>query len=191
MPHQFISGDRDDMAAADETKPVENACDPQRHRGLAGAGIAGERHMQRRRSIVKFMRLRIRSINSSDAISRMRVLTGFSPISSRLSWVRISSMPTASSSSRRLIRSVIDEAPKSICEPPFEKKTPSPPLWRRSSTPAGVDEGAPPAGRRNERTSRNDRLPGDRPHRTSWCSGCCARSSRAVRGGSRVRPLAG
>ena len=36
-------------------------------------------------SEVRFMRLRMRSISSSEAISRMRVLTGFSPISSRSS----------------------------------------------------------------------------------------------------------
>src|ERR1700733_7580651 len=67
-------------------------------------------------SEVSPIRLRMRSISSSEAISRMRVLTGFSPISSRSSCVRISSMPTDSSSSRRLTLPVIAATFRSICE---------------------------------------------------------------------------
>ena len=36
-------------------------------------------------SVVRFICLRMRSISSSDAISRIRVLTGFNPINSRSS----------------------------------------------------------------------------------------------------------
>ena len=80
------------------------------------------------------MRLRIRSIRSSDAISRIRVFTGFKPISSRSSCARISSMPTASSSSRRLTASIIGVVSTSICKPQcaarlISEKTP-PPLPR-------------------------------------------------------------
>src|SRR5882757_8002941 len=82
-------------------------------------------------SVVRSMRLRIRSISNSDAISRIRVLTGFSPISSRSRCVRISSMPTASSSSRRFTLSVIGTASKSICETSTAKRAFGKKLRRR------------------------------------------------------------
>ncbi len=76
----------------------------QRHRSLAGAGIAGERHVQRRRRPdARSMRLRMRSISSSEAISLIRVLTGFSPINSRSSSDPAPRRCRTSSNSRRKI----------------------------------------------------------------------------------------
>src|SRR6266404_2148204 len=91
----------------------------------------------------KFMRLRIRSISNSDAISRMRVLTGRSPTSSRSSCVRVSTMPTASSSSRRLTLPVTGGASKSICKSSTgfvraSGKAPPPLSQRRSSASGGA-----------------------------------------------------
>ena len=69
---------------------------PQRHGGLAGAGIAGEGHVQGRR-LGREPELACAPARSAaaTAISRMRVFTGLSPISSRSSCSSTSSMPTA------------------------------------------------------------------------------------------------
>ena len=48
LTDKVVPSDTDDVAAADEAKPVEDTRDPERHRGLAGTWISGERHVQRR-----------------------------------------------------------------------------------------------------------------------------------------------
>ncbi len=59
------------LPAPHEAELVQDAGDPQRHRGLAGAGIAGVNDMcSVGTSEVRFMRLRMRSISNSAAISR-------------------------------------------------------------------------------------------------------------------------
>ena len=49
LPDQIVARDADDMAAPHEAEPMQDVGHPQRDRGLAGAGIAGERHVQRRK----------------------------------------------------------------------------------------------------------------------------------------------
>ena len=46
LAHQIVAGDGDEVPFADISKPVEDLRHAQRHRRLAGAGIAGEAHMQ-------------------------------------------------------------------------------------------------------------------------------------------------
>ena len=70
----------DQVAVADVAELVQDRGHPQRHRGLAGAGIAGEGHVQRRRlPAASPIRLRSRSTSSSAAISRMRGLHRLQP----------------------------------------------------------------------------------------------------------------
>ena len=47
-PDQVVAGHRDQVVAADIAQPVEDVGHPAGDRGLAGAGIAGEGHVQGR-----------------------------------------------------------------------------------------------------------------------------------------------
>ena len=46
LADQIVTGDRDQMAFAHQTQPVENARHPHRDSGFSSAGIPGKAHMQ-------------------------------------------------------------------------------------------------------------------------------------------------
>ena len=80
LADEIVARDRDQVPCADVAEPVQDVGHAQRDRRLAGAGIAGEAHVQRRRLGCRAARrARTRSTSSSAAISRMRVFTGARP----------------------------------------------------------------------------------------------------------------